>query len=170
MSRTRTTHEQRTDFHVGTSKFDVRYSRRGFLGSAGIGAAALASLLDPQLFAANSGVSQFLPTAKRVIFLHQSGAPSQIDLFDHKPALAEWHGKETPDAVRMGQRLTTMTSDQALLPVTASPFKFARFGESGTSLSDLLPHTSGIVDDLCIIRSMHTEAINHDPAITMIQT
>ena len=160
------------DDHDPARTFDVRCSRRGFLGQAGtgIGVAALASLLNPRLFADTDGLAHFMPTAKRVIFLHQSGAPSQIDLFDDKPGLSRWHGQETPAAVRREQRLTTMTSTQASLPVTASPFKFARHGESGTSLSELLPHTSRVVDDLCIVRSMYTEAINHDPAITMIQT
>lgn len=157
-----------SDFDVGRS---LR-SRRSFFSQwgAGIGVAALASLLDPKLFASGERASPFTPTAKRVIFLHQSGAPSQIDLFDDKPELAKWHGKETPAAVRMGQRLTTMTSDQASLPLTASPFQFSRYGEAGTALSELLPHTSRVVDDLCVVRSMYTEAINHDPAITMIQT
>ena len=157
---------------VQRSVFQDRGSRRSFFGQAGtgVGIVALASLLNSELFANRAGSSQFTPTAKRVIFLHQSGAPSQIDLFDDKPGLAKWHGKETPVAVRMGQRLTTMTSNQASLPVTRSPFKFARHGESGIALSDLLPYTSQVVDDLCVVKSMFTEAINHDPAITMMQT
>jgi len=151
-------------------------TRRQFLGRAsmGVGVAALASLLQPQArceAAAGDGpVSHFAPRAKRVIFLQQSGAPSQIDLFDYKPGLKDWHGRETPDSVRMGQRLTTMTSDQESLPITASPFKFARHGECGAELSELLPSTARVADELCIVRSMHTEAINHDPAMTLLQT
>ncbi|MCA9142698.1 MAG: DUF1501 domain-containing protein [Planctomycetales bacterium] len=145
-------------------------TRRAFIGHTGIGVAALASLLDPKLLANDQSVPHFAPTAKRVIFLHQTGAPSQLDLYDVKPELSRWHGQELPQSVRGGQRLTTLTAGQASLPVTASPFKFARHGESGTALSELLPHTSRVVDDLCIVRSMHTEAINHDPACTMIQT
>ena len=151
-------------------------TRRQFFGrtASGIGVAALASLLNSQLLGddevGTGALPHFAPTAKRVIFLCQSGAPSQIDLFDNKPGLAKLHGKETPADVRMNQRLTTMTSDQPSLPVAASPFKFARHGESGAELSELLPHTARVADDLCILRSMYTEAINHDPAITMIQT
>ena len=110
------------------------------------------------------------PKAKRVIYLFQSGAPSQLDLFDHKPALRDRRGIELPDSVRMGQRITTMTSGQKSFPVAPSIFKFARHGQSGAWLSELLPHTAEIADDLCIIRSMQTEAINHDPAITFVQT
>jgi Protein of unknown function (DUF1501) len=159
-------------FGVRCSTFNIRrsLSRRRFFGqaSAGIGIAALTSLLNPKAFAKDS--LHFTPTAKRVIFLQQSGAPSQLDLFDDKPGLAKWHGKETPNAIRMGQRLTTMTSEQDSLPVAASPFKFSQHGESGASLSELLPHTSHVADDLCIVRSMFTEAINHDPASTLLQT
>lgn len=150
------------------------FTRRQFFGraSTGIGVAALASLLNPRLFAdeTTSPHPHFTPTAKRVIFLLQSGAPSQIDLFDNKPALATQHGQEFPASIRMGQRLTTMTSNQATLPITASPFKFSQHGACGAELSELLPHTSRVADDLCIVRSMYTEAINHDPAITMLQT
>lgn len=165
-------HYELSHLDVESSTFDVRRSRRAFLGQAasGCGLAALASLLNPELFASDERTLDFLPTAKRVIFLHQSGAPSQLDLFDHKPDLEAWQGKETPAEVRMGQRLTTMTSVQESLPVIASPFKFSQYGESGTAVSELLPYTSGVVDDLCIVRSMYTEAINHDPAITMMQT
>jgi hypothetical protein len=98
------------------------------------------------------------------------GGPSQLDLFDHKPSLKKLHGEELPDSVRGNQRLTGMTSGQKTLPVTSSLFQFARHGQSGAWVSELLPHTAGIVDDLCIIRSMHTEAINHDPAVTYLQT
>ena len=112
----------------------------------------------------------FKPRAKRVIFLYQSGAPSQVDLFDFKPKLAELHGQELPEAVRMGQRLTTMTSDQATKPIASSRYAFAQHGQCGADVSELLPHTATLVDDLCIVRSMFTEAINHDPAITFMQT
>ncbi|MBM3768992.1 MAG: DUF1501 domain-containing protein, partial [Acidobacteria bacterium] len=101
---------------------------------------------------------------------HQSGAPSQLDLFDPKPKLAERFGEELPDSIRKGQRLTGMTSNQKSFPVAPSKFKFAQHGKSGTWLSELLPHTASIVDDITVIKSMHTEAINHDPAITFIQT
>ncbi len=105
-----------------------------------------------------------------MIYLFQSGAPSQMDLFDDKTAISSRRGIELPDSVRMGQRITTMTSGQKSFPVAPSIFRFARYGESGAALSELLPHTAGIVDDICIIRSMQTEAINHDPAITFVQT
>jgi hypothetical protein len=156
-------------------------TRRQFFGrtSAGIGVAALAWLLNADSYAAQphsprsgglAGLPHFPPRAKRVIFLHQSGAPSQIELFDYKPVLERRHGQEMPESVRMGQRLTSMTSDQKSKPLTASMFKFHRHGQCGAEISELLPYTARVVDDLCIIRSMHTEAINHDPAITFIQT
>ncbi len=116
------------------------------------------------------GLPHFAPKAKRVIYLFQSGAPSQIDLFDPKPKLAALQGKELPDAVRKGQRLTGMTATQSSFPVAASKYKFTRHGKSGAWLSELLPHTAQIADRLCIVRSMFTEAINHDPAITFFQT
>ncbi len=112
----------------------------------------------------------FAARAKRVIYLFQSGAPSQFELFDYKPHLASVHQTELPASVRMGQRLTTMTSGQASFPIAASKFKFAQHGQCGTWVSELMPHVAGAVDDLCVIRSMHTEAINHDPAITFCQT
>lgn len=153
--------------------------RRPFLslGIAGLGHAALASLLQSDLHAAEKtaigalpGLPHHPPKAKRVIFLCQSGAPSQMDLFDYKPGLAEHHGEELPESVRMGQRLTTMTSEQSSKPIYRSPFEFAQHGKSGAWVSELLPHTAKWVDDLCFIRSMHTEAINHDPAMTFLQT
>ena len=137
-------------------------SRSGF----GIGGAALASLIGQRAAAA----PHFSPKAKRVIYLFMHGGPSQLDLFDHKPGLRKFHGQELPASVRGDQRLTGMTSGQKSLPVTASLFDFKRHGRSGAWVSELLPHTAGIVDDLCIIRSMHTEAINHDPAVTFLQT
>jgi uncharacterized protein (DUF1501 family) len=149
-------------------------TRRQFLGraSTGIGAAALASLLNPQLFAAqgNAGIPHFAPKAKRVIWLTQAGAPSQLDLFDYKPGLRDMFDKDLPDSVRNGQRVTGMTSGQARFPIAPSVFSFKQYGQAGHWLSELLPHTARLADDLCIIRSMHTEAINHDPAMTMLQT
>jgi hypothetical protein len=111
----------------------------------------------------------FAPRAKRVIYLFQSGGPSQMDLFDPKPSLAGMFDKDLPDSIRMGQRITGMTSGQSR-PVAPSIFKFARYGKGGQWLSELLPHTAEVADELCFIKSMHTEAINHDPAITFFQT
>ena len=148
-------------------------SRRQFLsGSAtGIGTAALFSLLQRDGFArAADQVAHHRATAKRVIYLFQSGAPSQVDLFDYKPLLEKLHGQELPDDVRRGQRLTTMTAGQSSFPLNKSPFAFQRVGQSGATISELLPFHKRIVDDLCIVQSMHTEAINHDPAITFFQT
>lgn len=146
-------------------------SRRQFLGrtSAGIGAAALASLLNPRLLA-ETRAPHFAPKAKRVIWLTQAGAPSQLDLFDYKPGLAEQFDKDLPDSIRGGQRLTGMTSGQKRFPVAPSVFKFAQHGKSGMWLSELLPHTAKFADHICVIRSLHTEAINHDPAMTLLQT
>jgi hypothetical protein len=107
---------------------------------------------------------------RRVIYLFQSGAPSQIDLFDHKPLLQKMNGEELPESVRQGQRLTGMTAHQKSFPLAGAQFEFARHGDSGAWVSELLPHTAGIVDDLCFVRSLHTEAINHDPAVTFFQT
>jgi hypothetical protein len=149
-------------------------TRRHFFGrsAAGIGSIALGSLLNPALLkgAAMPGLPHFPPRAKSVIFLFQSGGPSQMDLFDYKPRLEKLRGAELPDSVRMGQRITGMTSGQSSLPVAASRFKFSQCGASGAWVSELLPHTSKVVDELAIIRTMHTEAINHDPAITFFQT
>ena len=163
-------------------EFKLMMTRRTLFAraSVGIGTAALASLLDPDLFAETAeidpktgglkGLPHFTPKAKRVIFLHQSGAPSQIELFDYKPQLDKLHATELPASVRMGQRITGMTSGQTTLPVARSIFKFNQHGQSGTWISELLPHHGKIVDDIALIRTMHTEAINHDPAITFIQT
>jgi hypothetical protein len=150
-------------------------NRRHFLGRSGVslGAMALGSLLGRDQIRADqalTGLPHFPPRAKRVIYLFQSGAPSQMDLFDPKPAIVARRGIELPDSIRMGQRITTMTSGQKSFPVAPSVFRFARHGSSGASFSELLPHTAAIADDLCIIRSMQTEAINHDPAITFVQT
>ncbi|MBI3472432.1 MAG: DUF1501 domain-containing protein [Candidatus Solibacter usitatus] len=149
-------------------------TRRHFFSrtSAGIGGAALATLLDRDLGAAEAGASlpHFAPKAKRVIYLFQSGGPSQMDLFDYKPLLQNLRATELPDSIRMGQRLTGMTATQTSFPVAPSLFKFARHGQSGAWVSELLPHTARIADELCFIKSMRTEAINHDPAITFFQT
>jgi hypothetical protein len=144
-------------------------TRRQFFGrtATGIGTAALASLLNPRLLAAPT---HFAPRAKHVIYLFMSGGPSHIDLFDYKPKLADYHGQELPGSVRMGQRITGMTSGQKSFPCVAPMFKFKRHGESGAWVSELLPHTGTIVDDIAIVRSLNTEAINHDPATTYIQT
>ena len=146
-------------------------NRRHFLNHTGfgLGSAALTSLLFRDGVAAQPAPG-FAPKAKRVIYLFMHGGPSQLDLFDHKPGLRALHGQELPASVRGDQRLTGMTSGQKSLPVTASLFNFQRHGQSGAWVSELLPHTAGIVDQLCFIRSMHTEAINHDPAVTFLQT
>ena len=107
---------------------------------------------------------------KRVIYLFQSGGPSQIDLFDHKPRLKEETGKELPDSVRKGQRLTGMSGNQASLPLVGSPFKFSQHGQSGQWISELLPNIAKVADDMCIVNSMYTEAINHGPGVTFMQT
>jgi hypothetical protein len=165
-------------------------NRRLFLRRSGVslGAIALGSLLNREVKGGPAdvapatgqiptaaggtlpGLPHFSPKIKRVIYLFQSGAPSQMDLFDHKPTLRDKKGIELPDSVRMGQRITTMTSGQKSFPVAPSVFKFAQHGQSGAWMSELLPHTATIADDICLIRSMQTEAINHDPAITFVQT
>ena len=154
----------------------LNVTRRQFLGKAslGIGSAALASLLNPRLFAANSSSGSPLPhfaaKAKRVIWLTQAGAPSQLETFDYKPGLAAMFDKDMPASVRGDQRLTGFTSGQGRLPIAPSVYKFSQHGQSGMWLSELLPHTAKLADDICVIRSMHTEAINHDPAMTLLQT
>jgi hypothetical protein len=164
---------------------DLHLTRRQLFGlsARGIGIAALASLVGDDLAAAAAGRAQprdaktgalaglphFPPKATRVIFLHQSGGPSQLETFDYKPLLAKYQGTQIPDLVRMGQRVA-QTMGQSSLPVARSLFGFSRHGRSGTWVGDLLPHTAKIVDDLTVIKTMHTDAINHDPAITFIQT
>ena len=140
--------------------------------STGVGAIALGTLLTRDLNAADvlAGVNAIAPRAKRVIYLFQSGAPSQMDLFDYKPALVDQFDQDLPDSVRDGQRLTGMTSGQARFPVAPSIFKFKQQGDSGAWISELMPHLAGVADKLCFIKSMYTEAINHDPAITFFQT
>ena len=153
-------------------------SRRTFLrqSAGGIGLAALSQLLGSPAPAATAGVPglpgfpNFPAKAKRIIYLFQSGAPSQMDLFDPKPQLEKRRGEDLPASIRMGQRLTTMTSGQSTFPVAPSLFKFAQHGQSGMWFSELMPHMSKLADDWCMIRSLHTEAINHDPAITFMQT
>jgi len=165
----------------------LQMTRRQLFGrtAKGIGVAALASLLAPEALLSTDrdgsggidpktggliGFPNFAPKAKRVIFLHQSGAPSQIELFDYKPKLRQFHGTELPDSIRQGQRITGMTSGQSSFPVAAPIFKFAQHGKSGAWISELLPHTAKIVDDIAILKTVNTDAINHDPAITFIQT
>lgn len=156
----------------------LHINRRQFFGrcATGIGTAALASLLTPDLWAKESTdpmrlrAPHFAPKAQRVIYLHQSGAPSQLDLFDYKPVMKDMFDKDLPDSIRMGQRLTGMTSGQTRFPIAPSIFKFQQHGQGGAWISELLPHLASIADDLCIIKTMHTEAINHDPAMTFFQT
>ncbi len=150
-------------------------NRRQFFSrsAAGIGGIALAQLLGGTAAADSGGILQtthFPAKAKRVIYLFMSGGPSQLDLYDYKPILNEQNGQDLPESVRRGQRLTGMSANQATLPLAGSAFKFAQHGNSGAWLSELLPHTAQVADDLCFIKSMHTEAINHDPAITFFQT
>lgn len=155
------------------------HNRRSFLGLTGLGLGAMAarSLLAADLKlplaaapAVGTGLPHFAPTAKRVIYLFQSGGPSHIDLFDYKPQLEKVHGQDLPDSVRQGQRLTGMTSGQKNLPVCQGLGKFAQHGQSGQWISDFLPHIAKVADHISVIRSMHTEAINHDPGITFINT
>lgn len=156
-------------------------NRRHFLSklSLGLGSVALGSLLIPDLLSGRSGSKQedflagiphFAPKAKRVIYLFQNGAPSQLESFDFKPKLREMWGKELPDSIRQGQRLTGMTSSQTSFPLVGSLYDFQQYGQARAWVSELFPHTAKIVDDLCIVKSMHTEAINHDPALTFFQT
>ena len=155
-------------------------TRRQLFGrtAGGMGAAALASLVgnsaaggsEAQSLSRRAEFPNFAPRARRVIYLFQSGAPSQLDLFDYKPQLAARHREELPESIRKGQRLTGMTASQPSFPVVPSIFKFAQHGQSGAWVSDLLPYTAQVVDKMCFFKSMYTEAINHDPAITFFQT
>ncbi len=159
-------------------EYKLNVNRRHFLGKlgAGIGSIALGSLLNPGLLAQNAltdpvlGKPHFAPKAKRIIYLFQNGAPSQLESFDYKPLLNKMRGEDLPASVRMGQRLTGMTSNQEKFPLVGSYFKFDQYGNAGTWVSELFPHISNIVDDICVVKSMHTEAINHDPALTFMQT
>ena len=152
-------------------------SRRNFLGRSCslVGGAALSSLLGSRALTANDAsrhlLPHFAPKAKRVIYLFMAGGPSHIDMFDYKPKMRDLHGTELPDSIRNGQRITGMTSGQSSFPCVAPMFNFEKVGERGTWMNtDLLPHTAGIADKISIMRSMNTEAINHDPAITYINT
>jgi hypothetical protein len=165
-----------------STHINFEMNRRDFFArfGLGLGGVALTSLFRqgtaasvaeaPTPFAGILQAPHLAPRAKRIIYLFMSGGPSQLDLFDYKPKLNEMNGQDLPDSIRMGQRLTTMTSNQARLPMAGSVFKFARHGKNGTWVSELLPYTAKIVDELCVIKSLHTEAINHDPAITFFQT
>src|SRR5438477_7115619 len=149
-------------------------TRRQFFGrgARGLGVAALASLFGEGSSAKDGlpGLPHFAPKAKRAIYLHMVGGPSQLDLYDYKPVMKDWFDKDLPESIRKGQRLTTMTSGQSRFPIAPSIFKFAQHGQSGALVSELLPYTARMVDDMAIVRSLHTEAINHEPAITFIQT
>ena len=156
-------------------------NRRMFIKTSGLGLAALAGLFGKEGYAAtpqqgpkrSGGLKKFpnaKPKANRVIYLFQSGAPSHLDLFDYKPGLEKRFGEDLPDSIRKGQRLTGMTSGQAKFPVTGSMFKFAQHGKGRIWMSEILPHMATIADDICMINSMHTDAINHDPAVTFFQT
>jgi hypothetical protein len=153
-------------------------NRRKFLyrASLGIGSIALGSLLIPDLFGKGEdempqlGLPHFAPRAKRIIYLFQNGAPSQLDLFDYKPLLQQMQGQDLPASIRLGQRLTGMTADQKKFPLAGTFFQFNQYGQARVWLSELLPHTAKVVDDLCFVKSMFTEAINHDPALTFFQT
>ena len=161
-------------------KDNENYSRRDFLTKTtlGLGALSLGSLISPTNAFGQStflnenklGLPHFVPKVKRVIYLFQSGAPSQLDLFDYKPELNRRNGQELPKSILGNQRLTGMTAGQTSFPLAGSQFQFKQYGQSGSWMSDLMPYTSKIVDELCFIKSMHTEAINHDPAVTFIQT
>jgi len=168
-------------------EFHLNQTRRQFFGNTGIrlGGLALTTLGAGKLAAAAAaagappvarvhpslpGFPHFAPKAKRLIYLHMNGAPSQLDLWDHKPKLQEYFDKDLPDSVRNGQRITTMTSGQSRFPVAPTMFKFHQAGQSGRWISELLPHTARVVDDLAVLKSVQTNAINHDPACTFVMT
>jgi uncharacterized protein (DUF1501 family) len=147
-------------------------------GARGLGSLALFSLLAEnspasnakQVFGGLPGVPHFAPKAKRAIYLHMLGAPPQLETFDYKPDMGKWFDKDLPESIRQGQRLTTMTSGQTRFPIAPSIFKFGQHGKSGTWVSEILPYTAKMTDDIAVIRSMHTDAINHEPAVTFLQT
>src|SRR6185312_17243577 len=158
----------------------LNINRRRFLSrlSLGIGSVALGSLLIPDLFSGLAGdsgadfipgIPNFAPKAKRVIYLFQDGAPSQLESFDYKPKLREMMGQELPPSVRGSQILTGMTASQKSFPLAGSYYDFKQYGKNGTWVSDLFPHIGGIADDICLIKTIYTEAINHDPALTFFQ-
>ena len=161
------------------NEHNLLINRRHFFGRSaqGIGVAALATLLGREQAKAEDGplngtLKKFHnpPKAKRMIYMFQSGAPSQQDLFDYKPMLQKHFAEDMRDHFKMTQRVTGMTAGQKTYPLAGTKYKFEKHGQSGTEISELLPHISGVADDICLIRSMHTEAINHDPAITFFQT
>lgn len=155
-------------------------NRRQFFGDAGVrlGGVSLAMLAEqssaraatPNMYPALPGLPHFAPKAKSIIYLHMNGGPSQIDLWDYKPGLNDHFNKDLPDSIRRGQRITTMTSGQARLPVAPSKFAFTQHGECGRWVSELLPHTAKVVDDIALVKTVHTNAINHDPACTFVMT
>lgn len=167
-------------------QFHESLTRRRFFEGAGlkVGGIALASLMGEKLVASAPkpvatddlvhpplpGFPHFAPKAKRLIYLHMNGAPSQLDLFDYKPGLKDQFDKELPESIRNGQRITTMTSGQSRLPVAPSMFEFSQCGKSGIWMSELVPHMHGIADDIAMIKTVHTDAINHDPACTFVMT
>ena len=167
-------------YHKEIAEVSFRQDRRNFFkkSSLGLGALALGSLINPLSATDNSksaqggvlGLPHFAPRAKRVIYLFQSGGPSQIELFDYKPSLAKWHGREIPASLKSTQRNSGMVTDQSTFPLVASKFDFRQHGQSGAWMSDLLPYTSEVADELCIVKSMYTEAINHEPAVIFMQT
>lgn len=151
---------------------DPHINRRAFFGrsAAGLGVMALATLLARDSTASASSAPHFAPRARRIIYLFQSGGPAQMDLYDYKPGLKARRGEDVPTSIYPAERKTTMSSGQAKFPVAPSIYTFAQYGQSGMWLSELLPHTAKIADDICLVKSMYTEAINHDPAITFLQT
>jgi len=171
-------------------QYQLNLTRRHFFqqGSHLLGGAALASLLQPHLFGKEASATidpaltatigkraalsatHFPAKIKNVIYLHMLGGPSQMDLYDYKPKMDDWYDKDLPESVRNGQRLTTMTSGQSRFPIAPSMYKFAQHGQSGMWMSELLPYTSKVADEMCFVRSMHTEAINHEPAVSYMQT
>src|SRR5580693_778630 len=156
----------------------LNINRRRFLSrmSIGLGSVALGSLLIPDLFKSGAeesavvGLPHFAPRAKRIIYLFQNGAPSQLDLFDYKPLLNKMQGEDLPASIRNGQRLTGMTADQKKFPLAGTVFQFGQYGQARAWISELMPHTAKVTDDLCFVKSLYTEAINHDPALTFMQT
>jgi hypothetical protein len=156
----------------------LHFNRRRFLKGLGfgIGGVALGSLLIPDLFSRSEeestivGLPHFAPRAKRIIYLFQNGAPSQLDLFDYKPLLNKMQGEDLPASIRNGQRLTGMTADQKKFPLAGTMFQFGQYGQARAWISELMPFTAKVADDLCFVKSLYTEAINHDPALTFMQT
>ena len=153
-----------------------QFFARGAKGIAGIALAnlmaesGLGSIIGDKSFGGLPNLPHFAPRAKRCIYLHMMGAPPQMDLLDYKPEMRDWYDQDLPESVRQGQRLTTMTSGQARFPIAPSVFQFKQHGQNGTWISELLPYTAKMVDEIAIIRSMNTDAINHESAITFIQT